>query len=175
MRHLLERAAEELCFYLERVFSTIPNWQALVWSALCDQERKYWGKKKDSLSQLDLKALLRILTEKWREISLKKSLPREVPGYIQKMKEVRNRWFHSPSRGCYELNVVRKDLSTLGQLLCLIKADYELVEQVETEKEDLGLCGAVTKSTCSDRQPMKHSDLAAVVDGIHRCTVCKHW
>ena len=74
-------------------------WKTHVFDKLSyRQQRRVEQKQINSLSGLDLQALLRILDKNWFDISDELSLPREQLHYVKEMITVRNRWFHADFR-----------------------------------------------------------------------------
>lgn len=100
------------------------------------QQRSVQERHIDSLSRLDLAALLRVLDQNWHELAAFKPLPKEARNWVKELQTVRNRWAHAPSGGLSQ-NDAYRDADTLARLLEVIGAPPELLEDVASFKTEI--------------------------------------
>ena len=130
---LLAEAAKGLADYLCRVLPAISEnwWKDTVLKVLTFQQRQRVEQKgSDSLSALDLAALIRILDQNWYEISNKMNLSPEARHFVKEMQTVRNRWAHVGAEGFPDEDIYR-DLDTLQRFALAIEAKGDFIERVK--------------------------------------------
>ena len=113
-------------------------WRTHVFDKLSyRQQRRVEEKKINSLSGLDLQALLRILDKNWYAISEELTLSQEQLHYVKEMITVRNRWFHADASGPL-IDDQYRDIDTIQRVAKIINAEQELNETVNSIKLELG-------------------------------------
>ena len=100
------------------------------------QRRRMEQHNVDSLTSLDLAALLRVLDHNWYQISMKLKLTSEARHFVKEMQTVRNRWAHIDTKG-FSLEDIYRDLDTLQRFAKVIEADESLLEEVSLTKSSL--------------------------------------
>lgn len=136
---LLSELADHLARYLENLLPQLFDdwWEEAVMNVLSHHQRRRATQGRfDSLSSLDLAALLRILDQNWYQISSKKDLGFEARNYVKEMVSVRNRWAHATAIGCSRDDMYR-DWDTLQRFGAVIQADEAFLERVAQEKQRL--------------------------------------
>ena len=139
MAHLLGEASKCLALYLEKVLPLLfKEWwiEAVVNILSFQQRRRVKGRGINSLTSLDLAALLRILDQNWYQISTKLDLTSEARHFVKEMQTVRNRWAHAGSEG-FPVDDVYRDLDTLQRFATVIEADEALLQEVRATKTSL--------------------------------------
>ena len=139
LNSLLQKATISLAAYLEKVLPSLFNdwWNEAVINILSFQQRR-WVKERgiNSLTSLDLAALLRVLDQNWYQISTKLNLTSEDRHFVKEMQTVRNRWAHAGSEG-FPVDDVYRDLDTLQRFATVIEADENLLQEVRSTKTSL--------------------------------------
>lgn len=105
-------------------------WAARVVNVLSEhQQRTIRERRVQTLDQLDLAALLRILDRNWSEIAHAQDWPREGLSWVKELQHVRNRWAHGaaapPAADLY------RDADTASRLLRLIGADPDAIGSID--------------------------------------------
>jgi len=139
MAHLLGEASKYLALYLEKVLPPLFNdwWNEAVVNILSfQQRRRVKDRGINSLTSLDLAALLRILDQNWYQISAKLDLTSEARHFVKEMQTVRNRWAHAGSEG-FPVDDVYRDLDTLQRFATVIEADEDLLQEIGATKTSL--------------------------------------
>ena len=137
--HLLGKASKCLALFLEKVLPSLFNdwWNEAVINILPFQQRRRVKERRiNSLTALDLGALLRVLDQNWYQISTKLSLTSEARHFVKEMQTVRNRWAHAGSEG-FPAEDVYRDLDTLQRFATVIEADQSLLQEIRTTKTSL--------------------------------------
>ena len=138
---LLHMAAHHLHDWLSDVLPKIDSgwWSALVLPSLSYQQRQRVDQKSiDSMSELDLAALLRVLDRNWYEISSKFSLTNQDRNYVKEMQTVRNRWAHLDIHGV-EPDDIYRDVDTLQRFLQVIEAPSSTISAImQVKRQVLG-------------------------------------
>lgn len=98
------------------------------------QQRLVEEKRTQSLSGLDLAAVLRVLDRNWSELAATEALPREARNWVKELQSVRNRWAHTPAGGLSCSDAFR-DADTLDRLLRVVDANDELLGRVSDFKK----------------------------------------
>jgi len=112
-------------------------WSSLVLSNLSYQQRERVERQGiDSLRQLDLAALLRVMDRNWYELSAKFDLTHQDRNYVKEMQSVRNRWAHLDAYGIGEDDMYR-DVDTLQRFLKIVQAPEAVIGEAGSLKKEL--------------------------------------
>ncbi len=125
MNELLSIATAELARYLSLTLPELSPiwWQKHVVERLSfQQQRTVQERRQNTLQQLDLAALLRVMDQNWYELSNRLRLPREGRNWVKELQTVRNKWAHLSVEAVPPSEIYR-DTDTLGRLLIAIDAD----------------------------------------------------
>jgi len=136
LTELLAAFAKVLCAWLEKKLPELDSnwWNTHVVDRLTfQQQRAVRERDVDSLHQLDLAALLRVLDQNWHELAAWGPLPKEARNWLKELQLVRNRWAHAPSGGLSAEDAYR-DVDTLARLLEVLAAQSPLLAEVLTFK-----------------------------------------
>ena len=139
MNELLLASEKALCAWLKTKLPALSNtWWAdnVVQCLTFQQQRSVQEQRFDSLSQLDLAALLRVLDQNWHKLATVEPLPKEAHHWVKELQAIRNRWAHTPSGG-FCLNDAYRDADTLARLLEVIDAPAELWIEVASFKTEM--------------------------------------
>jgi hypothetical protein len=139
MSHFLKVATQFLCSYLQEVLPCLSQhwWDERVLRNLTPQQQRFTRDRRiNSLSGLDLAALLRVLDRNWFQVSEKKCIPIDERPYIKEMNAVRNRWAHASTEEPPKDDTYR-DLDTLQRFARIIEADAGFIENVKATKEQV--------------------------------------
>ena len=126
---LLQKTTITLAAYLEKILPPLVNnwWNEAVLNNLSFQQKRMVKERGlNSLTSLDLAALLRILDQNWYRISPKLNLTPESRHFVKEMQTIRNRWAHVGSEG-FPVDDVYRDLDTLQRFAKVIEADERLL------------------------------------------------
>lgn len=155
---LLNRTLRPLSDFLSRVLPKIhPDWmKACVLDRLTPTQREYFERNGgNSLSDLDLVALLRVFDQNWFEISEKEMLIREGRISLKGMPSIRHRWAHTNEKG-QSLDDILSDVITIEKFCGLIRCDKSLSEDIRTFKNEVGRARFPSHEGSSDTaQPKK--------------------
>lgn len=138
MNELLQASGGVIARWLEAKLPALgPKWWVdnVVNRLTFQQQRLVEEKRIQSLTGLDLAAVLRVLDQNWSELAGAEPLPREARNWIKELQSVRNRWAHAPAGGLSHTDVFR-DADTLERLLRVIDADDAILRRVEGYKQD---------------------------------------
>ncbi|MEN7972687.1 MAG: SNF2-related protein [Verrucomicrobiota bacterium] len=127
---LLATGSRCLCDWLNDVLPKLDVawWNGLVLPNLSHQQRERVNRSNiQSLHQLDLAALLRLLDRNWYEISSRFNLTTQDRNYVKEMQTVRNRWAHMDAYGI-ECDDVFRDVDTLQRFLKIIHAPESAID-----------------------------------------------
>ena len=136
---VLPKVTASLAAYLEKVLPSLFEewWEKAVVSTLSFQQRRRIEQGKiNSLSSLDLAALLRVFDQNWYQISTKLNLTSEDRHFVKEMQTVRNRWAHAGTEG-FPIEDVYRDLDTLQRFASVIDVDESLLHEVHATKISL--------------------------------------
>ena len=139
LNSLLQKATISLAAYLEKVLPSLFNdwWNETVINILSFQQRRRVKERGiNSLTSLDLAALLRVLDQNWYQISTKLNLTSEARHFVKEMQTVRNRWAHAGSEE-FPVDDIYRDLDTLQRFATVIEADESLLQEVRATKTSL--------------------------------------
>ncbi len=129
---LLILSSKELCEWLCRSLPKLDQawWSSLVLPNLSVQQRERVERRGlQSLHQLDLSALLRIMDRNWYELSQALDLTQEDRNFVKEMQTVRNRWAHLDACGL-DADDACRDVDTLHRFLKIIQASEAVLEKV---------------------------------------------
>jgi ATP-dependent helicase HepA len=138
MNDILGFAAAEIRRFLE---STLPSlgaewWKQYVVDRLTfSQQRAVTERGLQSLEDLDLAALLRVLDQNWYELTQRVPLPREARSWVRELQTVRNKWAHASTRPAPASETYR-DVDTIGRLLAAVGTTDGL-DRIEARKAEL--------------------------------------
>lgn len=161
MNELLHESAGVIARWLEaRLPSLTANWwvECVVNRLTFQQQRLVEDRRIQSLSGLDLAAVLRVLDQSWSELAGANPLPREARNWVKELQGVRNRWAHAPVGGVGPTDAFR-DADTLERLLVVVGASPDLLERLARLKaETLGLL--------APRSELTDTAAVAAVEGV---------
>jgi superfamily II DNA or RNA helicase len=136
MKDLVRIATTELALFLANRLPGLSTdwWQQQVLDRLSfQQQRMVQERGLNSLQQLDLAALLRVLDQNWYELSGESRLPREARSWVKELQTVRNKWAHLSTEMVLPSETYR-DADTLGRLLATLGAATASLELVNSAK-----------------------------------------
>lgn len=136
LNNLLQKATVSLAAYLKNVLPSLSDdwWEKAVVNNLSFQQRRQLEQRNiDSLTSLDIAALLRVFDQNWYQISTKLNLTSEARHFVKEMQTVRNRWAHAGTEG-FPVEDVYRDLDTLQRFAVVINADESLLQEVRAAK-----------------------------------------
>lgn len=111
-------------------------WSDCVISQLTFQQRRIVDEKSiNSLDQLDLAGLLRILDRNWHDITANQSLPFEARTWLKEAQSIRNRWAHLPPGGLDPEDRYR-DLDTIWRLMKVLGAEESDVSTTKNQRDE---------------------------------------
>ena len=136
---LLHICSNQLSSWLEKNLSSVAQdwWRSLVLPSLSyRQGQRVERNQINSLNQLDLAALLRILDKNWYQLSQQCRLDYQDRNYVKEMQTIRNRWAHIDSVGVDDDDIYR-DLDTIQRILSLIGAAVDIISDVKKLKKQI--------------------------------------
>ncbi|MEK7718915.1 MAG: SNF2-related protein [Bacteroidota bacterium] len=136
---LLQKVTVSLAAFLEKVLPTIlEDWwkQAVLYHLSIQQQSRIKQRNINSLTALDLAALLRVIDQNWFQISNKLNLTSETRHFVKEMLTIRNRWAHTGTEG-FPVDDIYRDLDTLQRFAATINADEHLLQEIRTTKTTL--------------------------------------
>jgi len=139
LQNLFQIATVELASFLENCLPdfSMDWWNEKVMDNLSFQQQRFVEERGyDSLRQLDLAALLRIIDRNWYDVSKMYSFPPEGRSWVKELQTVRNKWAHLSSEEMPEGDLFR-DTDTLERLLKLIGASEHSLEKVNEQKKSI--------------------------------------
>lgn len=137
MNELLHASGGVIARWLEAKLPALGSkwWVDNVVNRLTFQQQRLVEEKRiQSLTGLDLAAVLRVLDQNWSELAGVEPLPREARNWIKELQSVRNRWAHAPAGGLSASDSYR-DADTLERFLYVINAGDPLLSRVEEFKK----------------------------------------
>lgn len=165
MNELLFASAGVIARWLEvRLPALGLNWWVVhVVSRLTFQQQRLVDERRiQSLAELDLAAVLRVLDQNWSELAGAESLPRDARNWVKELQSVRNRWAHAPAGGLSHPDAFR-DADTLGRLLCVVGADAQLMRRVTDFKASTLVRMVPTAPAPSNAPPIESSSATTKV------------
>ncbi len=113
-------------------------WESLVIEKLTFQQQSFAAKQysSDSLEQLDLAALLRVVDQNWYELSQQFNLDKTARNWLRETQTIRNRWAHAPLGGLDD-EARYRDLDTIERLLQAFGASLVDLETLRSCKKVL--------------------------------------
>lgn len=135
----LSESVKSLANYLERILPTISDnwWSETVLDKLSFHQQKQISRRSiNSLTSLDLAALLRILDQNWYKISMAMNLSSEERHFVKEMQTIRNRWAHASTDGFSDDDVYR-DLDTIQRFLTTISTSEDFIQEIKSAKASL--------------------------------------
>jgi len=154
---LLDQTPKHIVNYLNSVLPLLGNnwWNKFVISKLTYmQQNRLKGLEINSLTSLDLAALLRVLDQNWYQISTKMDLSSEARNFVKEMMAVRDRWAHKRAKGLLFDDMYR-DIDTLERFATVIKADTKFIEDIRKTKKILIVSNGVDDSNDDDNDDDK--------------------
>lgn len=143
VRQLLENAKHDIAKFLGETLPQIePDWwQKCVLESLSEiQKETLKNAGHTTLDNLDLSALLQILSPHWKRIAKQRNLRRQHQIYIDELKVVRNRWAHLSSKGL-EYDDIRRDLDTLKRVVEMLNPHSALLSKIADCNNKFGHTG----------------------------------
>ena len=134
----LEAITQETCKFLKISLSEIGGetwWENYVVSSMTPaQKRSIQNKKVESLDELDLSALLRVMSRHWDTIAYKKELiiPDDSKTIIHTVRDIRNKDAHK-SIGKISPAEKYRTLDAIFRYLDMIGADQDVIEKIQRE------------------------------------------
>lgn len=159
MNELLQTSGGVISRWLEAKLPLLgPKWWVdnVVNRLTFQQQRLVEERRIQSLSSLDLAAVLRVLDQNWSELAGAQPLPREARTWVKEMQSVRNRWAHAPASGLGPNDAFR-DADTLARLLEIVGGDDGLIARVEEYKKAALAKLAAPHSASSEPSPISDS------------------
>jgi len=136
---LLNETAKQAVSFLKEVLPDLYDdwWKQAVLNSLSFQQRRLIEQRKiESLSLLDLAALLRVLDQNWYQISSKLGFTIEQRHYVKEMQTIRNRWAHTGTDPLSDDDLYR-DVDTLQRFALVIKANESVLSEIKATKSAL--------------------------------------
>lgn len=110
-------------------------WETHVLDALTDHQRQRVSQASiQSLNELDLAAVLRVLDSSWFELSRRWNWPREGRNYLKETQTIRNRWAHAASSTA-DANDSYRDGDTLQRLAEALNFTSATCEIIDAYKQ----------------------------------------
>lgn len=137
MQKILENLASRVTEILEENLPTAGEdwWRTAVIDRLSiQQQRLAIDRRVNSLSGLDLAALLRVFDQNWHALGYRLNLDSQTRNWLKEAQSIRNRWAHLPSSGMRPEDTYR-DVDTIYRLLNSLGAEQATLDQVEIERE----------------------------------------
>ena len=182
MAEFLHATLEQLSSWLTHTLSQLDDawWDSLVLTKLSFQQQQRVNTRGiDSLDDLDLAALLRILDQNWYQISQVKKFSQQERHYVKEMQSIRNRWAHIDAKGM-EADDTYRDMDTIQRFISVIDGPDELLTTIRASKASVLASGAQTKAQSEpaerpDPQSISDStDLQTTPDGkIHEKSIIR--
>ena len=139
MNEFLQKLTAALSTFLNEHLPTISDdwWGEKVLNVLTYRQRQIITQRSlDSLSSLDLAALLRIFDQNWHSLSTKLSLNFESRHHLKEMVTIRNRWAHAGTEP-FPIDDIYRDLDTLQRFAQVVNANEGFIEEVQQAKKEL--------------------------------------
>jgi len=149
---LLRESTKELCNWLEQALPRLDEdwWNSRVVSNLSYQQCERVKRQSiDSLRQLDLAALLRLIDRNWYELSSEFNFSYQDRNYVKEMQTVRNSWAHLDAHGVDKDDMYR-DIDTLQRFLRIIQAPNSIIAEAGHLKKEL--LSNFDETLCSDNE-----------------------
>jgi ATP-dependent helicase HepA len=109
-------------------------WQSNVVDRLSIQQQRLINERRvDSLSGLDLAALLRVFDQNWNPLGYRLKLDQQARNWLKETLGIRNRWAHLPPGGLRSEDAYR-DIDTLYRLLGVLGADRATLDRAQAER-----------------------------------------
>lgn len=137
--NLFGQTSKFLANFLDRLLPPLFNdwWnEAVVNNLSFQQQRQVKQRGIESLTSLDLAALLRVLDRNWYQISMKLGLTSENRHFVKEMQTVRNRWAHAGTEG-FQFEDIYRDIDTLQRFATVIEVDDTLIKEIRATKKTL--------------------------------------
>jgi len=138
MHDALTDLAKNIQQFLETVLPSCDGqwWDNCVIGRLTFQQRRIAEERNiNSLKELDLAGLLRVLDQNWYEINATQRLPFEARNWLKETQSIRNRWAHLPPGGL-DLEDHYRDLDTVLRLMTCLRADEPAVDRVRMARDE---------------------------------------
>lgn len=171
LNSLLQKATISLAAYLDKILPSLFNdwWNEAVVNILSFQQRRQIKERGiNSLTSLDLAALLRVFDQNWYKISTKLCLTSEARHFVKEMQTVRNRWAHAGSEE-FQADDIYRDMDTLQRFATVIEAEEAFIQEIRAAKTSLleKRVTSIPKSPASKAQltPEKETQVAEFEPG----------
>ncbi|MFQ6614341.1 MAG: Swt1 family HEPN domain-containing protein, partial [Fidelibacterota bacterium] len=139
MIDLLQKVILPLSNYLGMILPVLfENWwtEAVIEKLSYFQQARIKQRQIQSLEELDLAALLRVLDQNWHRISEEKGLTTEDRHFVKEMQTIRNRWAHKGSNE-FSTDDIYRDLDTLQRFAMVIEVGDIFIQKVREKKASL--------------------------------------
>lgn len=137
MNKLIHIATTELVRFLAKHLPAISDewWEKHVVDRLTFQQQRIIQERNyETLEQLDLAVLLRVLDQNWFELSGSLRLPREGRNWVKEFQTVRNKWAHASMEQTPASDTYRA-VDTLDRLLNMLGAQ-EVSRKIVTQAKE---------------------------------------
>lgn len=112
-------------------------WKTLVIDKLTFQQQSFARQDNlNSLEQLDLAALLRVVDQNWFELSQQLNLDKTARNWLKEAQTIRNRWAHAPAGGL-DNETRYRDLDTIERLLQTFGVDQDALNTLRGTKKEI--------------------------------------
>ncbi|MGR8935733.1 MAG: Swt1 family HEPN domain-containing protein [Gammaproteobacteria bacterium] len=112
-------------------------WESLVIKNLTFSQQTFAREQRQqSLEQLDLAALLRVVDQNWYDLSRQLGLNASARNWLKEAMTIRNRWAHAPA-GSLDDDAIYRDLDTIERLLQAFGASAEVLGMLHQDKQSL--------------------------------------
>ena len=135
--HLLKEASKQLARFLGGVMPPLfADWwsEGVINVLSSEQRRRVKELEINSLTSLDLAALLKVFDQNWNQISPALDLSLESRHFVKEMRMVRNRWAHAGSDG-FSADDVYRDLDTMQRFSKVVNADESFIREILAAKD----------------------------------------
>ena len=136
MHQILADVAAVISGLLERELPQAGKdwWQSCVVDRLSiQQQRLVSDRRVDSLSGLDLAALIRVFDQNWNSLGYRLHLDQQTRNWLKEAKGIRDRWAHLPPGGLRPDDAYR-DVDTLYRFLGVLGADQAILDRAQAER-----------------------------------------
>ena len=139
LQKILEDLGVQLAGILEEKLPAAGEdwWRTTVVDRLSiQQQRLVVERRVNSLSGLDLAALLRVFDQNWHTLGYRLNLDSQTRNWLKETQSIRNRWAHLPAGGMRPDDAYR-DIDTIYRLLGSLGAEQATLDQLQTEREKM--------------------------------------
>lgn len=140
-------------------------WASLVIEKLTYQQKTFIRQHNpDSLDQLDLAALLRVVDQNWYELSQQINIDKAARNWLKEAQTIRNRWAHAPVGGL-DTETRYRDMDTIERLLQAFGGNQSDMEILRNNKKSLLIKLSGEGETSPKTQPVIIDSIIAFKPG----------